>query len=583
MTTFAEIERIIARYDAATIRLDEAVTARIADSLDAAYRNLERELRQLYPQWQSDGSLFAVQRRLLLMEELGSVLEVIRPEQQAEYEALFTEALQISHESGGRLADELIKARAPGYPLEEFTTIPIEAAVAQARDGVARLYRYNDEFKTAVSGVVEQGLIQGWGADKVARMLRGNEQMQGRFGVAQLKSKAETIARTEVMSAFHAASQERYERAGIEWVQVFLTPSENSCSYCVARNGNVYEAGKISVPFHPRCRCVISPIKRRWQERGWTQDEAVATAATEARAAFEAEGGKINTGPTYWERRTGLEKAPEPVWKPGQQRPSPPPRPGSAQTTAPTPPTPRPRPPAAASALPESHTITANPRIAADSLDKSLDAIATPGAAERVGLVREFVTHHNIQAVFHDAAKPARTHLNLIKKELGYQGWANGNARRLGKYTRPLKGALGYTAPWMDHVVVNTDSRLPGAEVFGVMPSRLNSAASNAIARAREGKHKWTVGSVVHYDSERFFVWLHELGHQVHFKGGTKNPPTGIAGSVTQYGATNNKEWFAEHFSLWLVDAPAYAEYDPVGAKFIEDTMRAAIAAPRRQ
>jgi len=373
--SFAEIERIVERYDTATAELDQAVSGRIADSLDASYRNLERELRRLYPTWQSDGSLYAVQRRLLLMEQLGETLAIVRPEMRAEYEALFTEALTISHESGARMADELVRARDPGYPLQEFTTVPIEAAVAQARDGVGRLYRYNDEFKTAVSGVVEQGLLQGWGADKVARMLRGNEQMQGQFGVAQLKSKAETIARTEIMSAFGTATQQRIAENGL-LVQVMNTPSERLCSFCLGRHGNVYEVGQISVPFHPRCRDVLLPYSKKWAERGWTDDAAIAADKTERIEEMAKLGTKPNYGPTHWEKRAGLTEAPQAVWKPGDAapvapKPKPEPKPKKEKAKKATP---QPAPTGAA--------VGATPQPAPAAAAESAPAYTLPKASE---------------------------------------------------------------------------------------------------------------------------------------------------------------------------------------------------------
>ncbi|MBD1918859.1 MULTISPECIES: minor capsid protein [Cyanophyceae] len=341
--SFSDIERIVARYDSATTELDAAVTDRIADSLDASYRNLERELRSLYPRWQSDGSLYAVQRRLLLMEQLGETLAIVRPEMQGEYEALMTEALQISHESGAKMADELVRARDPGYPLQEFTTVPIEAAIAQARDGVQRLYRYNDNFKTAVSGVVEQGLLQGWGAEKVARMLRGNEQMQGQFGLAQLKSKAETIARTEIMSSFDTATQQRYAENGITHIQWLATPSERLCSYCLARHGNVYKLGEVTAPSHPRCRCITCSWLPKWAERGWTDDAAIAADKTTRLEEMAKLGTKPNNGPTYWEKRAGLTEAPQAVWKPGDAPPVAP-KPAAKVVAKPLPSTPSPSP-----------------------------------------------------------------------------------------------------------------------------------------------------------------------------------------------------------------------------------------------
>lgn len=307
--TFAETERLIDRYDAATSALDSAVTDRISASLDASFRNLIRELEVQYPTWQSQGSLYASQRRLLLVTELGGLLSMIKPQDLPTYQELLQEALQLSHTTGATLADELIRATDPGYPLADFTTIPIEAAVAQARDGVGRLYRYSEEFRTAASGIVEAGLIQGWGTKRVQGLL------ERELGVA--KSKAETLARTEILSALNTASQERYQRAGVEWVQVFLSPSEASCSFCVARHGNIYEAAAISVPFHPRCRCLVCPAKASWQQQGLTDDAAVEASRAAIVAEFEAQGGRLDNGATFWEKKAGLTAAPTPVWKPG--------------------------------------------------------------------------------------------------------------------------------------------------------------------------------------------------------------------------------------------------------------------------
>ena len=43
--SFSEIERLIERYDTATTTLDQAVTDRIAASLDASFRRLIAELQ----------------------------------------------------------------------------------------------------------------------------------------------------------------------------------------------------------------------------------------------------------------------------------------------------------------------------------------------------------------------------------------------------------------------------------------------------------------------------------------------------------------------------------------------------------
>ena len=552
--TFADTERLIERYDAATSALDQAVTDRISKSMDAAFRAMVAELERQYPIWESQGSLYASQRRLLLLNELGPLLAIVRPEQAAEYERLMSEALQLAHTTGATLADELVRTRDPGYPLQDFTTIPIEAAVAQARDGVGRLYRYDEEFRTAASGIVEQGLIQGWGTKRVQGVL------ERELGVA--KSKAETLARTEVMSALNTASQERYERNNISYIQVFNTPSERLCGFCAARHGNVYEVGQVSVPFHPRCRDVIAPWLPRWQQQGLTDDAAVEASRAAIVAEFEAGGGRLSYGPTSWEKKAGLTAAPTPVWKPGD-----------AVAAAPV----------AARAgvsrsLPQNHAVTINPRYKVDSLDRALDAIATPGAAERVQQFRQFAAKHGVQVVLPDLSQPIAAQLATVKANLSNQRWAGSDAE-LAEWTQPLESAIGYTADDLDHIVINTSGDRRGE--FRVRGGTLNSRAADVLADSRLGLTPDAVDEISDQDTKEFLVYIHEMGHQVHYKAGTPSPPRGI-GSVTQYGAVNEREWFAEHFSLWLLDAEAYAQADPDGARFIEDTVRAAIAADRR-
>ena len=318
MVDYRKIEDLVNRYDLAVDGLEADVVARLNDSIDASYRNLERELRQRWPVWESQGQLFAVQRRLLLLNELKDVIELVRPEQRSQIEQLFSEALTLTHRTGATLADELTRLIAPGYPLQEFSTIPIEAAALQARDGVERLYRYNDDFRRAVSGVVEQGLIQGWGADKVARILRGMDEMKGRFGAAQLKGKAETISRTEIMSAQFDAAEQRYQRNEIDFFQWMVTPSEALCRICAARNMRVYRVGTVRLPAHPRGRCVPLPWSPVWQAEGLTDEPFAEEFRQKSLDLIRERGLTPDYGPTWWERRNqGLEQAPPHVWSPG--------------------------------------------------------------------------------------------------------------------------------------------------------------------------------------------------------------------------------------------------------------------------
>ncbi len=307
-----EFERIIERYDNAVSGLSDEVTNRIAQSIDASFRNLNRELERLYPQWEQEGSLAAIHRRLIIMEELKDLLQVIRPELQSEYETLFTETINISNRYGGRLASELIRLVEPGYPINESVTVPIEAVTAQVRDGVERLYRYNVNFKTQTSAIIEQGLIQGWGYKKVQRVLMGDGTFRSAYSVSEIKGKAEMIARTEIMSSFNRAASERYVKNGFEYQQYQVSPSEALCEYCLARNGNVYRVGDVQIPLHPRCRCIWLPWSERWERLGILDTEDMQKTNERLIKELEEKGGKLKKGPTYWERQEGLESAPTP-------------------------------------------------------------------------------------------------------------------------------------------------------------------------------------------------------------------------------------------------------------------------------
>ena len=301
--------KIANRYDRAIEELEAEAVAQLNAALDAVYRDLERELRASYTQLQSQGGLIAAQRKLLIEDELGELLRLSSPIQGERYEQIYNDLLQSTSVNGSTMADELIAAIDSEWPIAQFARIPIEAVAFQARDGRNRLSRHSDEFADRASAVVEQGLIQGWGPNRVADILRRE------LGIT--KGKAQTIARTEVSSAFNQAAEQRYKDNGIEYFQWIVTPNEGLCPYCSARNGKVYKLGKARIPGHPRCLCISLPWSKEWQKAGLTDDEFIEDYRDRNIAALRADGQQPNNGPTYWEKKAGLTQAPRPVWVPG--------------------------------------------------------------------------------------------------------------------------------------------------------------------------------------------------------------------------------------------------------------------------
>lgn len=306
--------RLIERTDAVMRGLEDAEIKRLNKSLDLAYKSLESELLKKWPKYSSESqpNLLPQQRSLLLLNELKTVIGVTNPGQLKEVESRFTEMLKTASAEGITLAQALSELRSDGGFVASTAKVPVEVVALAAKDAVKRLSKHSDKFKEEASVIVTQGLIQGWGGMRVA------EQLRSRLGV--VKGRAEVIARTEVLSAQNQASQQFYQKNGVEYIQVVATGDDRLCPVCGARNGNVYELGKIQIPFHPLCRCYGAPYRKEWAALGLTKDDAVVKAHDEGIKLLETSGRQPDNGLTPFEKAAGLTKPPEPYWSPGAQK-----------------------------------------------------------------------------------------------------------------------------------------------------------------------------------------------------------------------------------------------------------------------
>jgi SPP1 gp7 family putative phage head morphogenesis protein len=69
------------------------------------------------------------------------------------------------------------------------------------------------------------------------------------------KVRAETISRTEVISAYNEGHLHRYETEGVDKSEFYAAP--DACLECLPLDGQIYptkEAHGI-IPVHPQCRC----------------------------------------------------------------------------------------------------------------------------------------------------------------------------------------------------------------------------------------------------------------------------------------------------------------------------------------
>lgn len=121
------------------------------------------------------------------------------------------------------------------------------------------LYGITEAMDQRISRTLAQGMIDGRGPQVIARAINADVDSIGR-------TRARTLARTEVIGAHAEASLNAYEEAGVEGVNVqaeFSTAGDDQvCPDCEALEGRTYSMDEARglIPVHPNCRCAFTPV-----------------------------------------------------------------------------------------------------------------------------------------------------------------------------------------------------------------------------------------------------------------------------------------------------------------------------------
>ncbi len=218
------------------------------------------------------------------------------------------------------------------------------------------------------------------------------------------------------------------------------------------------------------------------------------------------------------------------------------------------------------------------------STNKNIDAKALqdafykiPHANKRVDKTLNFIHKNNIQTVIinntemNPRTKTSKALLDDIldylpqnQRKYGWQNYANRQHKTLG----------GFTANEFNHVIVKADKSISfGGEASKIL-SKQTQKAIRAYHKGKKERFFTICGGVEDKGTETFGIYIHELGHQIHFKAGFPPVPEG-AKFLTRYIDTQPKyEWFSESFSAWLLNYDEYVKFDPIGAKFFDDLMK---------
>lgn len=127
------------------------------------------------------------------------------------------------------------------------------------------LENITSDMSTRMGRVLADGLTRGEGPLSIA------DDLVEQVGLAQ--SRAETVARTEIIRAHAEGQLDAMERLGVDEVGVeveFATADDSAvCAECASMAGDIYsiEDAHGLIPVHPRCRCAFMPKVPTFNQR----------------------------------------------------------------------------------------------------------------------------------------------------------------------------------------------------------------------------------------------------------------------------------------------------------------------------
>lgn len=240
---------LLERYNK-TLYGSESDTVRLLNQvIDASFNRLIRRVRI---QLRSTRAQDRATRNMIVLRELRSLIPVSRPDQVDAYDRLLTKLFNRASTMGNQVAEALSTQAGFSPPERNISaSVPIEATRAAVDQARGYLTKHGQQFATTASEIVAKGVLEG------RDMTLVTSELQQRLGV--VKSRSETIVRTETLRAYNSASNSYYANLGISEVMWYATADSRTCSICVPRAGNIYKRGEVSVPAHPRCRCFLAP------------------------------------------------------------------------------------------------------------------------------------------------------------------------------------------------------------------------------------------------------------------------------------------------------------------------------------
>jgi len=221
--------------------------------------------------------------------------------------------------------------------------------------------------------------------------------------------------------------------------------------------------------------------------------------------------------------------------------------------------------------------------VTAKSIDGVLTRLGTTAAAPQIDALAKFLEKHQTKTVVVKSSEMAggKASRALAPQVADYLGVEEFVARH--RFTSSgRRKPEGFTHRNWDHVVVKstTTHNLNKIDVTEMLTGlkKIISDGHNQTGpwEWKKGYKRWhafaqSTDNAMSDNNSRFLTWLHEVGHQVHYKSGLAARPT--SEFLTHYGNTNELEWFAEHFGVYILARDELVKIWPETTKWFDDIM----------
>ena len=172
---------------------------------------------------------------------------------QAYYSAM-TSTTGHAMEKGARDAADGIKPTPPHASKQNFSQAVSAAALAWLKKRIEwAAAQVTDETEKALRDALLAGYAEGESIPDIA------ERVREQFNIFD-QTRAERIARTEIIAASSQGAVETYKEAGITQSEWYTAMDERECELCETLAGVHDISEQYTPPAHPNCRCVLLPV-----------------------------------------------------------------------------------------------------------------------------------------------------------------------------------------------------------------------------------------------------------------------------------------------------------------------------------